>query len=336
MFFFSFCSPAHISCPRLLSKDLTTFLSDLVNGSDKEVFVSQDIKDIFFPPNFSSEDGATRLESRSSWVKEELEEGKDDSKEVFVEQLEDCQELSVEDTWQNGSIEDSTDDEDSDYEGPKMKGNKKRPKAKQTSFEKSKEGNHVHSITSPLKRKIRQDKFLCSVCEVYFRTKERMFNHVNKKHGPALPHECSFCLKTFGNSNQLKSHKHTVHRNGPLYQGPLPPPQCDLCSQTFTTRKRLNYHKSTAHKEKIPCEDCGKLYPAAYIKGHMKQAHTEKATCPICGKQVRALKDHMASVHTSDSEKQFHCEHCGKGFGNQRSLNDHMNIHLDIRPYACR
>merc|ERR1719458_1829566 len=68
----------------------------------------------------------------------------------------------------------------------------------------------------------------------------------------------------------------------------------------------------------------------------MKQAHTEKATCTICGKQVRALKDHMASVHTSDSEKQFHCEHCGKGFGNQRSLNDHMNIHLDIRPYACR
>ena len=207
---------------------------------------------------------------------------------------------------------------------------------KPTCFEKSKEGKKVNTITTPLKRKIRKDKFLCSVCEIYFRTKERMLNHVKRKHGPALPHKCSFCHQVFGNSNQLKYHKHTVHRDTPLNQDPLPPSQCDICSQTFANRKRLNYHKSTAHTEKIPCEDCGKLYPAVYIKLHMKQAHTERATCIICGKQVRALKDHIASVHTSDSEKQFHCEHCGKGFGNQRSLNDHMNIHLNIRPYACR
>ena len=208
-------------------------------------------------------------------------------------------------------------------------------KAKQTRFEKSEEGNYVNNITSS-KRKIWHAKFLCSVCEIYFQKKEKMLNHVKRKHGPALPRKCTLCLKTFSRGSQLKYHKRTVHRDLSLKQDPQPPSQCDICSRTFTTRKRLNYHKSTAHKEKIPCEDCGKLYPAAYIKGHMKQAHSEKSTCTICGKQVRALKDHMASVHTADSEKQFHCEQCGKGFGNQRSLNDHMNIHLEIRPYACR
>ena len=271
-------------------------------------------------------------------MKEEPEESKGDSKEVFEEKLEHGHELgrkdvNVEDTWENGSFDASTDDEDSDYEGPKVKGKRKRSNAKQSSLEKSKEGNDVNTITSQLKRKIRQDKFFCCVCEKYFRTKERMLNHVKRKHGPTLPIECPLCLQTFANSNQLKYHKYTVHREVSLNQDQI---QCDICSQVFTTRKRLNYHKATAHKEKIPCEDCGQLYPAVYIKSHVKQAHTEKATCTLCGKQVRSLKDHMASVHTADNEKQFHCEQCGKGFGNQRSLNDHMNIHLDIRPYACR
>ena len=279
-------------------------------------------------------------------MEEELEESKDDwTNEVFENQLEESQELgrkdeghvNLGDTQENGWIDDQTDDEDSDddldYEGPMVKENRKRPKTKETQED-------VNTIASPGKlgipRKIKYNKFLCSVCEIYFQKKERMLNHVKRKHGPALPRECSLCLQTFIKGSQLKYHKSTVHRDLSLKQDSQPPSQCEICSRIFTTRKRLNYHKSTAHKEKIPCEDCGKLYPAAYIKGHMKQAHSEKSRCTICGKQVRALKDHMASLHTADSEKQFHCEQCGKGFVNQRSLNDHMNIHLNIRPYACR
>ena len=74
------------------------------------------------------------------------------------------------------------------------------------------------------------------------------------------------------------------------------------------------------------------------MKSHMKTNHDEKTACVHCGKQVQNMKEHIGSVHTADHNKPFKCDHdhCGKGFVDNRKLRDHMNIHLNMKPYVCR
>jgi hypothetical protein len=113
---------------------------------------------------------------------------------------------------------------------------------------------------------------------------------------------------------------------------------CEECDKVFVTYGALWYHINATHsKIPVPCEICGKLLKS-YIhkKDHVKRMHRVKPTCPICGKQVGNLKEHIGSVHTEDSDKKLKCEICGKGFVNDPALQAHRNIHLNLKPYACR
>ena len=45
---------------------------------------------------------------------------------------------------------------------------------------------------------------------------------------------------------------------------------------------------------------------------------------------------HTDFCHTSDLDKKWRCEHCGKIFLVQRRMEIHTNTHLKRKPYKCR
>ena len=45
---------------------------------------------------------------------------------------------------------------------------------------------------------------------------------------------------------------------------------------------------------------------------------------------------HVQTNHTSDEEKKYKCDVCGKGFYQKGAFQDHMNTHTGEKPYKCK
>ena len=105
--------------------------------------------------------------------------------------------------------------------------------------------------------------------------------------------------------------------------------RCTVCQKKW---HRSNYHST------IPaiCENCGKHLRNQHTLRHHSPWCRDLTPCPICGKLVKKMKQHIDMCHTSNLEKKWKCEHCGKGFLGQRRMEIHANIHLKLKPYKCR
>ena len=80
---------------------------------------------------------------------------------------------------------------------------------------------------------------------------------------------------------------------------------CSLCSQEFRSLMLLDCHKKRVH-------ECGKLFG------------------------LKSMKRHIDSAHTPNDQKKYKCDVCGKGFIDNLSLSDHINVHTGEKPYKCK
>jgi hypothetical protein len=105
--------------------------------------------------------------------------------------------------------------------------------------------------------------------------------------------------------------------------------RCTVCQKKW---HMSNYHST------IPaiCENCGKYFRNKYFLKYHSIGCRGKTSCPICGKLVKQMKHHTDMCHSSDLDKKWKCEHCGKGFLGQRHMEIHANIHLKLKPFKCR
>ena len=105
--------------------------------------------------------------------------------------------------------------------------------------------------------------------------------------------------------------------------------KCTVCHKTS---HKSNYHSTTP----AICENCGKLFRNRFTLTKHSLGCIDEKPCPICGKLVKQMKQHTDFRHTSDLDKKWRCEHCGKGFLVQRRMEIHTNSHLKLKPYKCR
>ena len=168
-------------------------------------------------------------------------------------------------------------------------------------------------------------------CNIEFPSKKSHIEHYKIVHENYQ--ECPKCSKVVRN---LDERGHRCEKPKPAT--PKKGGTCPECGKYYEKSESLWYHINATHsKTPASCEICGKVFESRiHMKSHMKNSHEEKSTCALCGKQVTHMKEHIGSVHTAEHNKPFKCEQCGKGFVDNRKLRDHMNIHLNMKPYACR
>ena len=97
---------------------------------------------------------------------------------------------------------------------------------------------------------------------------------------------------------------------------PFPCP-FDGCAHASTTRSSLRLHEVGVHSNARPyaCTASG---------------------CAYSAKTAMQLRSHARALHGIGKDIPI-CPHAGCGYrgGSQRSLNEHVNAHSDIRPHLC-
>ena len=168
-------------------------------------------------------------------------------------------------------------------------------------------------------------------CKMEFKSKKSHVEHYKIVHENYQ--ECSKCSKLVQNPE-----KRMHHCEKPKPLTPRKGGTCPECGKYYDGSVALWYHINATHsKTPAPCEICGKVFKSKiHVKTHMKKTHAERSACALCGKEVANMKEHMGSIHTADCDKPFKCDHCGKGFPDSTKLRLHMNIHLNLKPFACR
>ena len=137
------------------------------------------------------------------------------------------------------------------------------------------------------------------------------------------------CFKTFQTKEELLLHQEHHNKSFP----------CDECSFIARQISTLTSHKLKVHNSNpMKCPKCiVTLKNDYYLQNHTKEVHGPRTACAECGGMYKKMDLHIKTVHVKESEKDFQCKECGKGFMAQASLKDHtMNVHLKLQPYQCR
>uniref|UniRef100_A0A3B5M4L0 C2H2-type domain-containing protein n=1 Tax=Xiphophorus couchianus TaxID=32473 RepID=A0A3B5M4L0_9TELE len=163
---------------------------------------------------------------------------------------------------------------------------------------------------------------VCSQCDMAYRTKLQLSNHVEQVHiGVRYP--CKTCGKQFMKETSLKRHEliHTGER----------PHQCTVCGKTFLTANELRLHNRYHTGERpYKCDVCSKAFiQSGYLKSHMRIHTGEKPfKCDLCDKTFR-LSYHMKKHRRTHAGKtrSFVCEDCGLVFLQKKLLWEHSLTH---------
>lgn len=169
-------------------------------------------------------------------------------------------------------------------------------------------------------------------CERKFKQLEQLNDHISVHLG-INPHQCNHCSETFRTKNALTRHRVDVHKD-------FRRNWCQLCDKSFCNGKAMLQHNESHHSGSFPfaCTYCEQQFRfKKQLIVHL-EIH-ERVNCEACAKSVLIHKyeAHKLKHSTSAGEKPFKCEHpgCNASFKVRAYLNDHKNVHTNLRPHVC-
>ncbi|XP_072396062.1 zinc finger protein 711-like [Diabrotica undecimpunctata] len=233
-----------------------------------------------------------------------------------------------------------------------------------------------------------EKKFKCKICEGAFATATSLRRHIHVMHETVRSYPCRYCRESFTSQQAREQHtaihkdidplkcttcgekladleEFTLHRNKHLdvkasgtceYCGNKTfyfglkehiekthqPRSCEICSLIFYDEKSMENHQKShleeAIKEGYACQECGKIFEfPRYLKAHMKRHEQDykKYKCDLCSKFFCSKRDLQNHLNVHANIKNFACEICNKPFRTKESVRKHMPIHSEKRPFEC-
>ncbi|XP_063544897.1 zinc finger protein 184-like [Cydia strobilella] len=191
----------------------------------------------------------------------------------------------------------------------------------------------------------------CPRCGERFPTWERLRRHARDAHERSGPAYCVECDRTFINTAKYRRHLSQSQRHRPqkkVRQSKVDHAYCVECDRTFINTDKYRRHLSQSQRHRpqkkvsVPCPECGKVFSRKnYMNNHMKLFHSNQSRhhCQLCDKYFVngwGLRSHHKFVHEKITlPKTKMCSVCGRGFGTNRVLENHMRTHTGERPFSC-
>ncbi|XP_065226797.1 zinc finger protein 43-like [Planococcus citri] len=204
-----------------------------------------------------------------------------------------------------------------------------------------------------------QKHFFCATCDKTFSQELTYQEHLNV-HSGKRPFSCKLCTASFRARQDLNQHLRTIHSEKQFkcptcnyvakHKGKLTehikcvhdkPFACDKCAYRTGEKGKIQQHIASKHTKALSfvCEVCGNGFKTRYsLQMHMKNIHfPEPKVCQTCGTICPSLSKYNAHVFRCGKEKQkYKCEKCGQTYVSKEILRDHMNKHLNLKPYKCK
>ena len=178
----------------------------------------------------------------------------------------------------------------------------------------------------------------CIQCSEIAKIKRKESQRISKEKQKNKVKEPKLCMECGKNVIDLRDHIKTVHENKKRESRNRK--KQELCPECGKYVNFLKNHMKMVHVlDKQKCPHCDKeLKNTVQLYKHIKQYHSEKLPCTHCGKLFTSwnMKRHIERQHTSNDDKKYKCDVCGKGFARKEHLPDHKNIHTGEKPYKCK
>ncbi|KAK2575594.1 hypothetical protein KPH14_011303 [Odynerus spinipes] len=140
--------------------------------------------------------------------------------------------------------------------------------------------------------------YQCDTCNVSYRVKQLLINHIRSKHNGEKRYKCAQCEKGFNDTKSLYNHVllHTGKK----------PFVCEYCNMKFRRKDSRDHHRRK-HTGELPyqCQDCGEHFATYnYRSKHRKQHHGKgDIECPECGEKCNDQQEIRIHLNNHLGEK---------------------------------
>ncbi|XP_053681931.1 zinc finger protein 431-like [Sabethes cyaneus] len=183
----------------------------------------------------------------------------------------------------------------------------------------------------------------CYICNTFQTDCNQLMVHLTETHTSEAGYRCEECFLDIPLLSAYNRHLSRHDESGR-------PIKCSICSVRFVSQLQVKVHENKVHganhNVKQPqsktrlmvCDKCGDVFDKRNIKVHMQQVHQIECQpkCNICNKIFTAkvsLERHML-LHTDT--KPYNCEECGASFRRLLNYRQHKSmVHEGINPHVC-